>query len=168
MNEILNGYTEEEIEELAIKQINFENEELIFKIENIDKEYKKHNKKAVSKAILNGSLILIISAFVMNTNSSISEFGTEDLNEIFEQLTNAVSFLPQSDLLISIYARMFEGLNIIIDKIGIVGLILATKSVKLVLSIAKDTKKGLCMKKELLELEAKLNKENKLTNRSIH
>ena len=168
MNEILNGYTEEEIEELAIKQINFENEEITLKIENIDKEYKKHNKKTVSKAILNGSLILIISGIVLNSNSAISEFGTEDLNEVFDKLTNAVSFLPQSDLLISIYARMFDGLNIIIDKVGIVGLILATKAIKFVLSIIKDTKKGLCMKKELLELEAKLNKENDLANKSIH
>lgn len=161
MNEILNGYTQEEIEELAIKQLEVEDENLTLKIEKIDKDYKKFNKKAVMKAILNGSIILAFSGIVLSSDSKISEFGTEDLTNIFNRLTEVVSYLPKSDILISLYAKMFDGINFMIDKMGLMGLVLATKSIKFVLSTIKDTKKSLEMRRELLELEAKLNNKEK-------
>lgn len=162
MNDILKGYTQEEIEAFAIRQLenNDLEENTTFKITKIDKEYKKHNQRAVSKAIINGSTILLCAYIVLSSDSNISSFGTEDLQNIFDSMTQLVSYLPKSDLLIAIYTKMFDGLNYIIDKMGLVGIILATKSIKFLLSTVKDAKQTLRMRRELLELKKVFEEKN--------
>lgn len=79
MKDILDGYSKEEIEALAIKQLESNNkEEDILKIEKIDKEYKRHNSKTVTKAIINGATIFLCIAIVLNSDSNISNFGTKN------------------------------------------------------------------------------------------
>ena len=162
MNDILKEYTKEEIEALAIKQIENNNleENSTLKIIKIDKEYKKHNRQAVTRAIINGSIILLCAGIVLSSNSNISSFGTEELKNIFDSFTQSVSNLPlpKSDLLVAIYTKMFDGINYIIEKIGLMGIVLATKSIKFVLSSVKDTRQTLKMKKELLDLKKSVEK----------
>lgn len=166
MNDLLKDYSQQEIEGLAIKQLennNFE-ENIPIKIKKIDTEYKRHNKKAITKAILNGSIILLCASIVLNSDSNISNFGTEDLTNIFDNIVQTVSTLPKSDVLVAVYTKMFDGINFIIDKIGLMGIILATKSIKFVLSTVKDTKKTLKMKKELLDLKQSIEEKNITSN----
>lgn len=160
MDNVLKNYTQEEIEKLAIKQLENQQEDISFKIMKIDKEYKKHNRQTVMKIIYNGTIISLCLGVVLNSNSSISEFGTEDLTNLFNHLINFASSLPESDLLVSAYTYMFNGINEIIDKIGLVGIILASKSIKFILTTLKDTKKSLDIKRELILLNNKINNVN--------
>lgn len=170
MNDILKNYTQEEIEALAIKQIENNNleENSTLKIIEIDKEYKKHNRQAVKRAIFNGSVILLCVWIVLNSNSNISSFGTEDLKNIFDSFTQLVSNLPlpKSDLLAAFYAKMFDGINYIIEKIGLMGIVLATKSIKFILSSVKDTRQTLKMKQELLDLKESIEKMETVNNQT--
>lgn len=158
MKEILQNYTKEEIEALALKQLENENNEEILKVEKIDKEYKKHNKRAVMRAIINGSMIMIFSGIIMNSEADLASFGTEDISNIIDSITSNLEFLPGSEIINYVYAKMFEGLNKLIDQIGIMGLIIASRSIKFVLSSFKDTKKSLDMKKEIQILKDKITK----------
>ncbi len=72
------------------------------------------------------------------------------------------SNLPKSDALIAVYTKMFDGINYIIDKIGLMGIILASKSIKFILTSVKDVRKSLLIKNELNELK------NKLENKEKH
>lgn len=166
MNDLLKNYSQQEIEELAIKQLENHNfkENIPIKIKKIDAEYKSHNQKAITKVILNGSIILLCASIVLNSDSNISNFGTEDLTNIFDNIVQTVSTLPKSDVLVAVYIKMFDGINFIIDKIGLMGIILATKSIKFVLSTVKDTKKTLKMKKELLDLKQSIEEKNITSN----
>lgn len=166
MNDILKDYSQEEIEALAIKQLesNGFEENTSLKITNIDKEYKKHNKQAITKAIINGSIILLCAGVVLSSDSNLSSFGTEDLTKVFDNITKSASSLPKSDVLVAVYTKMFEGINYIIDKIGLIGIVLATKSIKFVLSTVKDTRKTLKMKKELLNLKKSIEEKEITSN----
>lgn len=159
----LEDYTKEEIEALALKSLKTsetEEEHLNLKITNIDKEYKKHKKESVKRALKNGTAILIIVTAILNSNADISSFATEDLSILFNNISVSIidfaSYLPASDLLVIIYAKMFEGVDFVINKLGIVGLLIASKSVKFVIHSFKDTKKGAQIKAELAELKEKL------------
>lgn len=155
MKDILDGYSKEEIEALAIKQLESNNkEEDILKIEKIDKEYKRHNSKTVTKAIINGATIFLCIAIVLNSDSNISNFGTEELSNLFNSIMDLVSFLPKNEILIATYTKLFDGVNQIIDKLGLMGIVLANKSIHFLLSTIKDTKKSFKIKKELLGLKA--------------
>lgn len=166
MNNLLKDYSQEEIEYLAIKQLEDNNfaENTPIKIKKIDKEYKKHNQKALTKAILNGSIILLCAGIVLSSDSNISNFGTEDLTHIFDNITQSVANLPKSDVLVAVYTKMFDGINYIIDKIGLMGLVLATKSIRFVLSTVKDTKQTLKMKKELSALKQSIEEKEITSN----
>ena len=160
MNEILKDYSKEEIEALALKQLEVEeNENIELKVTKIDKEYKKHNKRAVIKAIINASTIILFAAVILNSESSLSRFGTEDISDLINSITSNLEFLPFSEIINGVYAKMFEILNSIIDKIGIMGIVLASKSIKFVLSSFKDTKKSIDMKKEMEVLKNIISKE---------
>lgn len=162
MNDILKNYSQEEIEELAIKELENENNQTKFKITKIDKEYKKHNKQAITRAIVNGTIILLCVGIVLSSDSNLSNFGTEDLSNIFNNITEMASNLPKSDILVAVYAKMFDRINYIIDKIGLMGIILASKSIKFILTSVKDVRKSTLIKNELNELK------NKLENKEKH
>lgn len=154
-NEILKDYSQEEIEALAIKQLendDFEGD-MTLKITKIDKEYKRHNTKAITKAIINGTFILICAGIVLNSDATLSNFGTDDLMNVFNKITQSISFLPGSDIISAVYTKMFDDISSIMDKMGLMGIILASKSVKFVLSTVKDTKKTVKIKKELSDLK---------------
>lgn len=163
MNDKLKDYSQEEIEELALKQLesNGFEENISLKIEKIDKKYKQHNKDAIKKAIINGSIILLCAGVTLNSDSNIANFGTEDLKNIFDGITNAVSLLPMSEPLVAVYTKMFDGINSIIDNLGLAGIILASKSIKFVLSTVKDTKQTLKIRKELLDLKQAIGEDEK-------
>ncbi len=154
-NEILKDYSQEEIEALAIKQLENDDfdEDIPLKITKIDKEYKRHNTKAITKAIINGTIILTCAGIVLSSDATLSNFGTDDLMNVFDKITQSMSFLPGSDTFIAVYTKMFDGISSIIDKMGLMGIILASKSVKFVLLTIKDTKKTIKIKKELSELK---------------
>ena len=88
MNNILDDYSQEEIEALALKQLESDSdkkiEETSMSIIKIDKEYKKHNSNAVKKAIFNGSVILLCAGIFLNSDPNILEFGSEDLTFLYE------------------------------------------------------------------------------------
>lgn len=65
-----------------------------------------------------------------------------------------VSFLPKNEILIATYTKLFDGVNQIIDKLGLMGIVLANKSIHFLLSTIKDTKKSFKIKRELLDLKA--------------
>ena len=138
--------------------------EIILKITKIDREYKKHNKQAVAEAIKNGTIILLCTGIVLNSDSNISNFGTQDLSNLFNSIIEFAEYLPKSELLVAFYTKTFDGINQIIDNIGLMGLILATKSVNFILSTIKDVNKTLKIKKELLQLEKKLNENQEINN----
>lgn len=157
--DILEGYTQEEIEELAREQLRHgtSDDNLPLQIIKIDKEYKKHNKQAVSKAIKNGVTILICAGVVLNSNSNLANFGTEELSNIFNNIIQYASYLPLSDFPIAVYTKLFEGINQVISSIGLIGILLATKSIKFLLTTLKDGKKSLELKQDLKVLEEKYN-----------
>lgn len=161
MNDRLKNYSQEEIEELAIKELENEKSETTFKITKIDKEYKKHNKQAVRTAIVNGTMILLCTGVVLGSDSNLSNFGTEDLLNIFNNIIEIAPSFPKSDILIGIYAKMFDGINYIIDRMGLMGIILASKSIKFILTSVGDIKKSLLIKQELNELQKKLENNEK-------
>lgn len=129
---------------------------LTLKIVKIDKEYKKHNKKAITNAILNGTIILLFSWIIIDSNVNISNFGTEELSNLCNKIISYASFLPKSEILIAVYSCFFNGVNEIIDKLGLTGIILVSKSVKFILKGMKDTKKSLQIKEELYLLKEKI------------
>ena len=142
MNDILKNYPQEKIEELAIKELENEDNQTTFRITKIDKEYKKHNKQAITKAIVNGTIILLCAGVVLSSDSNLSNFGTEDLSSIFNNITEMASNLPKSEVLVAVYTRMFDGINYIIDKIGLMGIMLASKSIKFVQTSVKEVRKS--------------------------
>jgi len=160
MDDILKGYSKKEIEELAVKQLKSEEENISYKIVEIDKKYKKHNKQAVINATKNAAVILVFIGIVLNSETNISNIGTDELSNVFDNVIKFAEKLPKSDILVTVYTGLFEGLNQIIEKIGLMGMILATKSVKFITTTLKDSRKSIKIKKELEELEEKLtNKE---------
>lgn len=152
MKNVLLNYSQEEIEQLALKQLEIENkEDNNLKIVKIDKEYKKHNIKSVTKALANASIILFGMSIVMNSNTNMSEIN---INDIIDFANNMVAKLPflsqkQEDIVLGIYSKMFDGLSNVISELGLIGIILVSKSIRLVSSITKDTVNGIKMKKEL-------------------
>ena len=160
MNNILDGYSKEEIESLAIKQLQDNEQETILKIEKIDKEYKKHNKQAVMRAVKNGAIIVMFVGIVLSSDSNISRFGTEDITAIFDRVIQFASELPESEMLVATYTQVFDTFIKVVDKIGLMGIILASKSINFVSSTLKDTTKSVKIKKELLELKQMLENKN--------
>ena len=62
---------------------------------------------------------------------------------------------------------MFDGINYIIEKIGLMGIVLATKSIKFILTSVKDARKTLKMKQELRELKESIEEMEKAHNQTI-
>ena len=162
MNNILDGYSKEEIENLAIKQLQVTEQETTLKIEKIDKEYKKHNKQAVMRAVKNGAIMVMFVGIVLSSDSNLSRFGTEDITAIFDKALEFASKLPDGEILVSIYTQTFDAFIKVVDTIGLMGIILASKSINFVTTTLKDTTKSIKIKKELSELKQML--ENKQLN----
>ena len=55
-------------------------------------------------------------------------------------------FGDQSEFVMGLYSKVFEGLSKIISELGLIGFILSIKAVKFVKSITQDTIKGIKMK----------------------
>lgn len=164
MDDVLKGYSQEEIELLAAKQLEESTleETAALKIVKIDKEYKKHNSKAITNAIINAGVILVLTSIVFNSESNMAKFGSNDISLLFDDILNLFQKITDSELLLMIYSKTFDGLTAVIDKIGLMGLVLATKSYKMIMQTVKDTKKTLKMKKEINDLKEILDKkENK-------
>lgn len=165
MNDILKNYSQDEIELLALQQLEEGTleETATLKIVKIDKEYKKHNSKAITSAIINAGVILLLSSIVLNSESNMARFSVDDISLLFDDILNQVQKITDNELLLTIYAKMFDSVNAIIEKIGLIGLILVTRSCKLILQTVKDTKKTLKMKKELKELQQIVEKKDNYT-----
>ena len=159
----LDGYTTEQIEELARKYIenrSTEKKELKLKITKIDKDYRKHNERAVITAITNGTVIIALAAVIMKSDINISEFGNdrvmELINESYEWVNQITDNIPMGDMASTIYTKLMGVLEIVIDKIGIVGIALANRALSFITSTVKDGVKTVKMKKQINELERKL------------
>ena len=160
MSNILDGYSKEEIENLAIQQLQNNEQETTLKIEKIDKEYKKHNKQAVMRAVKNGAIIIMFVGIVLSSDSNISRFGTDDITAILDKVIQFASQLPESEMIVAMYTQMFDTFIKVVDTIGLMGIILASKSINFVLSTLKDTTKSVKIKKELSELKQMLENKN--------
>ena len=160
MSNILDGYSKEEIENLAIQQLQSNEQETTLKIEKIDKEYKKHNKQAVMRAVKNGAIIIMFVGIVLSSDSNISRFGTDDITAILDKVIQFASQLPESEMIVAMYTQMFDTFIKVVDTIGLMGIILASKSINFVLSTLKDTTKSVKIKKELSELKQMLENKN--------
>lgn len=161
--DVLEGYTSEEIEEIARKHIESqrtERKELRLKISKIDKNYRKHNEQAVIRAISNGAVIIGLSAILMKSNINISEFGndtvTELINQSYEWINQLTNNIPMGDMASTIYAKMMGILEIAIDKFGIFGIALANRAVSFVTDSIKDGIKTIKTKKEINMLKDRL------------
>ena len=165
-SDVLKNYTDEEIREFATKYLIRGEPELgandEYKITQINKQYRNHNTKAIGKAVLNTSLILGLTAIVMNSDSNMANFGTSDILSVMNSLElgamNLASSFPSliSDIVTPIYSHTFDGINRAIAPMGVIGIVLATKSVKLVTNSLKDSKKANDMKKEMTLLKEQL------------
>ena len=103
---------------------------------------------------------------MLSSDATLSNFVNDDFMNVFVKITQSMSFLPGSVILIAVYTKMFDGISSIIDKMGLMGIILASKSVKFVLSTIKDTKKTIKIKKELSELKKTI-EEKQLDNNYV-
>ena len=161
--DVLDGYTTEQIEEIARKHIenrNAEKKELKLKITKIDKDYRKHNERAIITAVTNGTVIIALAAVLMKSDINISEVGNDRvmqlINESYEWVNQITDNIPMGDMASTIYAKLMGVLEIVIDKIGVIGIILANRAISFVTSTIKDGVKTVKMKKQINELERKL------------
>ena len=172
--EDLEQYSQEEIEALARKYLEnqeYEKSELSLKITKVDKEYKKHNKKAISSAIINGTMILAVSTILMRSETNIADMGNTQILGMMDQVQNfgeeILSFISISDFSVVLYTKLMGALDYAVEQVGIVGIALASKSVSFVLKSIGNTAKSLKIKKELNELKDLLNIKNNESERHL-
>jgi len=156
INDILNSYTREEIETLALKQLEIQKEDIL-KIKKINKEYKEHNKKSIYKAITNGTMILLIAGIVMTTNTKISDIGTNEILNVLNDLSDKLSALPKSEIIVDSYTKSYEILNLIVEKLGLLGIVLISKTINWIINSINDSTKSIKMKHEIEKLQEKIN-----------
>ena len=96
---------------------------------------------------------------VFSSNSTISSFGKEDLINSIDELQNLIPNLPFIEYLNMVYSYLFNGIKGLVDKLGIMGLLLASKSINFVLTSIKDSKRVMNIKEEINLLEEELSKE---------
>ena len=153
---LLYGYSEEEIKAFAKAHLNDEKqkaEKTTFKIEQIEKEVKTEKKKAISRAVLNASVILLIAGSLMNADSTITNVLTDELSTLAERF----SYLPIMEPTVAIF-------NQVIERFGAVGIILASKSTLLLARGIKDTKKIMKMNDELSTIKSGYNEAKEDSN----
>jgi hypothetical protein len=159
--EILDLYTQEEILDLAKKQLSQGKNEvaqLEFSITKIDKDYKIHNAKAITKALVNGGLVILFASIILNSNSDVSRFGNQDLINLVDSIAAKMNFSPfAKNMNEIIYPFTFGLLNNLIEKLGIIGLVIAVKSMKLITNSVNDARKSIIMRNELNLLNEKMN-----------
>ncbi len=95
---------------------------------------------------------------VFSSNSTISSFGKEDLINSIDELQNLIPNLPFIEYLNMVYSYLFNGIKELVDKLGIMGLLLASKSINFVLTSIKDSKRVMNIKEEINLLEEELSK----------
>lgn len=161
--DVLEGYTTEEIQEIARKHIESrrtERKDLILKINKIDKEYRKHNEHAVIRGITNGTLIIALSAVLMRNDMNISEIANDKIiqmiNESYERINQITDNIPMGEITSVVYAKVMGIAEVAIEKIGIVGIILASKAVSFVTDTVSDGIKTVKMKKEMNSIRDKI------------
>lgn len=95
----------------------------------------------------------------MKSNINISDVAdvkiTEMISESYRWINQITEDLPMGEMVPIIYAKIMGVVEIAIDKFGIIGISLASKSVSFVIDAVKDGIKTVKMKKELEELENK-------------
>lgn len=160
MDEKLNGLTDDEIRNLAKKQLELQNqeqEELELKIVSMDKEFKKEKSNVITKAIYNGMFVALMSYLVLTSESQISDFETTNLidsaQNLADNLTTAFQNIPTFEIATVILSKGIEGINYIIEKVGIMGYVLANRSINLVLGTVKNSIKVNKIKREIDELK---------------
>ena len=161
--DVLEGYTTEEIQELArihLGQQEKDRQEWNLKIKKIDKKYKEHNKRSVINAISTGSIIVALSIVFMKSDVNISDFWSQELYNMLSgfnsEFVELMKKFPFGDLGASIYTKIMTGLETFIDDYGIMGAILASRSVSFITSTISNASKSIKMKRELNELQNKL------------
>ena len=96
----------------------------------------------------------------MKSDINISEFGNDRviqlINESYEWVNQITDNIPMGDMASTIYAKLMGVLEIVIVKIGVIGIILANRAISFVTSTVKDGVKTVKMKKQINELERKL------------
>ena len=136
--DVLEGYTTEEIQAIA----------------------RKHNERAVINAISNGAIIMVLSTILMRSDINISEIAddkiTEIINESYQWINQIADNLPMGDMVSSIYAKLMGIMEMAIDKVGVIGITLASKSVSFVMDTITDGTKTVKMKKEIEEIRTKI------------
>lgn len=139
MNELLKNYTQEEIENLAVKQLESE-KATVYRIQKIDKDYKKHHAKAVGRALYNGVIIVALAGIVVQTGTDLAKFNTGDIVKSLNGMTHYLSQLPYSERLVQSFQNFSREGSKIIQGIGLGGLILLSRTTSFIRNIVRDTR----------------------------
>lgn len=156
----LEQYTEEEISDFAKKYLEnqeTEKQNLTLKITSVNKEYKKHNAKAVRSAIINGTIILAVSTILMKSETNIADMGNTQILRMMDEVQtfgeDILSLISIGDFPVVLYTKLMGVLDYAIEQVGIVGIALASKSISFVMNSIGDSIKSRKMKKELNDLK---------------
>ena len=168
MEKLLENYNQSEIEEFArLHLLGEPDKQTEFKITKIDKEAKKHNRKAIRKVLIRGALTVSFAAIIYNSGMEASAIGVSEAIDILATSADSVSnstFLPDwgSSVFQSTSGVIFDGVNSLNQKIGLPGIIIGISGYKLITTGAKDSKKAIKLKQELKELRGKLATSNQI------
>ncbi len=161
----MENLTKEQIEQLAMKQLE-ERDEWELEIKKIDKDYKKNNKNIISYAIGNASMIILLTGVFFSSDLDLTEFGTERAITLIDELSNWLGNIMDDFLLDDkasiIFMKLMNILEIIIDRIGIVGVVLANRAISLITNVISKGIKSDKMKKEIEKLKLKIAEVDKI------
>lgn len=135
-----------------------EENEKRYKIVHLDKEYKKNNKKLITAAIFNASVLALMTLVVIKQDSNLPTTDINSLITTLEEMINNIN-LPFFDSVKACYAALFDGIRKIMDELGVLGVLLASKAVNFAIKITKGTIKSLKIKNELKQLQSIKEKE---------
>ena len=152
-------YTTEQLKQIAdlhSKQVN----EWKLKIVKIDKKYKANNKEIISSAVLNVTMITMIIGMLLKSDKSLQSLGTDNVNQLLEEVNNyllsMMAKVDSSDMMATMYLKLYNILEEVINKIGIMGIVLANVALSFVTKTISKGYKSTQLKKEKEKLEEKI------------
>ena len=169
IEEILSTKTPEEIEKLAMDAINHEEHRYEFKeierlkILKLDKnaKYSEEGSQMIRYAIGNALVLLLVAFIITHYDINIASFDTNTFSNLYSEIVNKIPFLSSDNNMNHayniIYSLLYNGVNQIISKIGLLGFILAGRATSLVIELFRGTIKELKIKKDIKEIDERIN-----------
>lgn len=133
---------------------------ICFKIDKIDKSYKESKKSLIEKSIISGATIALFAYMFLKVNPNIEFFDIDSLKEncdnYFVPMLEKMNILNLDNLTLTVYTASFNFVQRIINSIGQSGIIVASSALAFILNCSSNTIKTLKIRKELNELQQKL------------